>query len=291
MSRQAPAGAEPGASADAEFRRRRLRRWLRRLLSQVVALVGLAGAMIFVMRGSARGLAYAGASLLGAAIVAGLLVWADRDVERWQRGADGERATAALLARLPRRYRVSHDLAVPGSQRANIDHLVIGRTGVFVIDSKAYRARLRVRRGVVWAGDWPVDTGLAAWEADRVAGLLGVPVVPLVVVHGTGLRPASRLVRTLKRGRRRLRRAQVTALAEAAAAGLLPAGQVPPRGRFERRGRSEPDDLGEPIELRDPAPTAEAADPPEPVGSDGARAPIKAGRRAGRGGRGSVHQR
>jgi len=31
---------------------------------------------------------------------------------------------------------VFHDLAVPGNTSANIDHLVIGPTGVFVIDSK-----------------------------------------------------------------------------------------------------------------------------------------------------------
>jgi hypothetical protein len=37
---------------------------------------------------------------------------------------------------------VFHDLAVPGSP-ANVDHLVIGPTGVFVIDSKRWRGRVR----------------------------------------------------------------------------------------------------------------------------------------------------
>jgi hypothetical protein len=56
----------------------------------------------------------------------------------------GERRTARLLGPLKRHGRaILHDLAVPGS-RANIDHLVIGPGGVFVVDSKQYRGRLRL---------------------------------------------------------------------------------------------------------------------------------------------------
>jgi hypothetical protein len=163
------------------------------------------------------------------AVVAGLAGWlfrADPDPERWLRGAAGESATALLLDRLAsRRWVLRHDLRLPGS-RANVDHLVIGPTGVWVVDSKAYRARLLVRRGQVWAGDYPVDVGPVAWEASRVSELLGdsVDVTPLVAVHGEGLRrrgkrcagvrviPAASLVRRLRRGRRVLRRAEVAAL-------------------------------------------------------------------------------
>jgi hypothetical protein len=57
----------------------------------------------------------------------------------WRRGAAGERRTARLLEPLERHgWVVLHDLSVPGS-RANLDHLVIGPGGVFVIDSKQYR--------------------------------------------------------------------------------------------------------------------------------------------------------
>jgi hypothetical protein len=56
----------------------------------------------------------------------------------WQRGAHGERRTARLLERLTRDgFVVFHDLAVPGSL-ANVDHLAIGPTGIFVIDSKQW---------------------------------------------------------------------------------------------------------------------------------------------------------
>jgi nuclease-like protein len=84
---------------------------------------------------------------------------------------------------------VLHDLAVPGS-RANIDHLVIGPGGVFVIDSKQYRGRLQLDpSGRLWHGRYPLAPSLQAvsFEADQVAQVLpdpGVMVVPVVAVHG-----------------------------------------------------------------------------------------------------------
>jgi Nuclease-related domain len=57
--------------------------------------------------------------------------------------ADLQAILARLLDLLERQgWAVLHDLAVPGS-RANIDHLVTGPAGVFVIDSQHYRGRLR----------------------------------------------------------------------------------------------------------------------------------------------------
>lgn len=68
----------------------------------------------------------------------------------WRHGAEGERRTARLLAPLERRgYQVFHDLAVAGSA-ANIDHVVVGPTGVFVTDSKRYRSQLRYLGGHLW---------------------------------------------------------------------------------------------------------------------------------------------
>jgi hypothetical protein len=84
---------------------------------------------------------------------------------------------------------VLHDLAIPGS-RANIDHLVIGPGGVFVIDSKQYRGRLRLDpSGRLWHGRYPLASTLQAvsFEADQAALILpdpGMVVVPIVAVHG-----------------------------------------------------------------------------------------------------------
>lgn len=123
------------------------------------------------------------------AAVALAVAWVRRprpDPERWLRGAAGEVATAVILDRLSRRWVVLHDRRLPGT-RANVDHLVIGPRGVWVIDSKAYRAPLRAGWRSVKAGDHRVDTGPAAWEAEIVADRLDVDVRVLVVIHGTGL--------------------------------------------------------------------------------------------------------
>jgi hypothetical protein len=145
---------------------------------------------------------------------AALVLWPSRDPNRWARGAAGELATAALLEHLPgRHWVVLHDLGLPGS-RANVDHLVIGPTGVWVVDTKAYRARLEARWRKVLVGNVPLSTAAVRWEAERVSGVLGVKARPIVAVHGRGLPrrgtrcegvrvvPATRLVRRLGRGRR-----------------------------------------------------------------------------------------
>lgn len=120
-------------------------------------------------------------------------------------------ATARLLARLPPRFIVLHDRHLPRS-RGNLDHIVIGPSGVWVVDSKVRRARVRIHRGQVWAGDYPIDVAPVARQAVRVGEALGIPVSAVVAIHGSGLRrrgkvvdgvrvlPAHRLNRRLRRG-------------------------------------------------------------------------------------------
>ena len=69
----------------------------------------------------------------------------------WERGAIGEEMMAARLADLPQDFRVMHDRRIPGS-RANIDHLIVGPTGVWVVDAKCYRKKrpeLRIEGGML----------------------------------------------------------------------------------------------------------------------------------------------
>jgi hypothetical protein len=113
------------------------------------------------------------------------------DAVAWRRGAVGERRTARRLAALERHgWAVLHDLAVPRSQ-ANIDHLVIGPGGVFVVDSKQYRGRLALDpSGGLWHGRFPLAPAVRAvsFEADQAAQVLTDPdvvVVPVMAVHGT----------------------------------------------------------------------------------------------------------
>lgn len=67
----------------------------------------------------------------------------------WQQGAVGEELMATRLADLPGTFRVLHDRRIPGT-RANIDHLAVGPSGVWVIDAKRYKGKrpeLRVDGG------------------------------------------------------------------------------------------------------------------------------------------------
>lgn len=107
---------------------------------------------------------------------------------RWERGAQGEALAAERLRQLPPLFTVLHDLQVPGS-RANIDHLVIGPAGVFVVDAKHYSQPLRVGDGMVWRGRHPIrkELDLVTWEAAQAATVLGVPVHPVLCFVGSEL--------------------------------------------------------------------------------------------------------
>ena len=179
-----------GRSALAEYRRRRaleLGAWTRGLAWRVplVAAVGLVGQVLTAQAGLPR------AGLLGL-VVAALAGWRLRfhpseQARTWRRGAAGERHTARLLDRLTRDgYVVFHDLAVPGSP-ANVDHLVIGPTGVFVIDSKQWTGSIHQSAdGLAWHNHYRLDRTLdtVRWEAQAIGSLLGTRATPLLCVHG-----------------------------------------------------------------------------------------------------------
>lgn len=72
-----------------------------------------------------------------------------RSAALWEQGAEGEVAVARALAELPDGWVVLHDLAWPGRQRANLDHVVVGPGGVFVVDAKNWSGRVEVREQVL----------------------------------------------------------------------------------------------------------------------------------------------
>lgn len=73
-----------------------------------------------------------------------------QSTEAWARGADGEERIGGNLSRaVGDRGVLLHDRRLPGS-RANLDHVAVVPSGVWVIDSKHYRGRLE-RRSV---GGW-----------------------------------------------------------------------------------------------------------------------------------------
>jgi hypothetical protein len=183
----------PGGSAQARWRQERTGEWAvwtRSLPWRVAAILGVGAA-----GGVLASLVVPRLSLVLGALAAMAAGWMLRfqpspDAVAWRRGAEGERRTARLLGPLERQgWAVLHDLAVPRSQ-ANIDHLVIGPGGVFVIDSKQYRGRLQLDpTGRLWHGRYPLAPALRAvsFEADQAALVLTDPdvvVVPIVAVHG-----------------------------------------------------------------------------------------------------------
>ena len=64
----------------------------------------------------------------------------------WATGGHGEEQVAESLAkRLKHESVVLHDRCIPGS-RANVDHIAIAASGVWVIDAKRYKGKVEVRK-------------------------------------------------------------------------------------------------------------------------------------------------
>jgi hypothetical protein len=116
------------------------------------------------------------------------------DILSWKRGAIGEQATATLLAGLPDRFVVLHDRQIPGSQ-ANIDHVVVGPTGVFVVETKRYRGSLTIRDNELFIESRRKTTIVeqAIREAEAVrrvlidAGESALSITPILCMHLTEL--------------------------------------------------------------------------------------------------------
>ena len=106
-----------------------------------------------------------------------------------------QRHTRRQLAKLHRAgYRALHGSPIPDSED-QIDHLVVGPTGVFAIDSEAWDKHLvvRAKKGTqLWHGPFSKKDRLehALWEAQRAADLLSgemgkqVAVRPAMAVYG-----------------------------------------------------------------------------------------------------------
>ena len=95
-----------------------------------------------------------------------------RQAEAWAAGAAGERAVARRLGRA-RRAEVLSDRAWPG-RRSNLDHVVVAPSGVFVIDTKAYRGRVElIDRGSFCRASFRLH--VEGWDrSDLVAGSRGI---------------------------------------------------------------------------------------------------------------------
>ena len=151
---------------------------------------------------------------------------------RWEAASEGERDVAAqLLVLAERGWRLLVDRRWPGTRAANVDMLLVGPGGVFVLDVKNWRAQPEVSDGTLYAGGVRREEHVtrllsmtkAAEDAVASLGLSPVAVQPLMVFAGRRLDTTVDRVRllgerevgtALLRERKRLRAEQVRVLAD-----------------------------------------------------------------------------
>ncbi|WP_018500835.1 UvrD-helicase domain-containing protein [Parafrankia discariae] len=119
------------------------------------------------------------------------------EVRRWEAGGRAEQGVArALVEMCDAGWHLLPDRRWPGTRRANIDMIVVGPGGVFVLDVKNWREfsieQGHLRRGEADADDdlrKLLDQTLAVEDVLADAGLPPTEVVPLLVLAGrSGLR-------------------------------------------------------------------------------------------------------
>ena len=82
----------------------------------------------------------------------------------WGRGADGQRATAAALSALPATCHFFHGLPI-GRGGDEVDHLIIGPTGVWVVNSSHWTGRVTVTPdGMLWRDHTAITAEIEAMQ-------------------------------------------------------------------------------------------------------------------------------
>lgn len=174
-----------------------------------------------------------------------------RSADLWERGATGESVTAAALSGLGDDWHVLHDVAWPGRRFANIDHVVIGPPGVYVVDSKNWSGEITWPGGVLRQnGRWrePAVLGVdAAVEAVRALTKVSTPIFPVLcfvrdeAIDGRArnvlLCSTSTVARLIGSGQQRLTPEQVQAVVQDLSV-LRPAGASGARLPEPRSGRA-----------------------------------------------------
>lgn len=79
-----------------------------------------------------------------------LLAWGDRRLGNFLKGAKGEEWVAHELSFLSSEYTVFNGIRLDGKQ--DFDHIVVGPSGVFVVETKNWRGSVEFRNGKLYAG-------------------------------------------------------------------------------------------------------------------------------------------
>ena len=140
-----------GASAQAEYERRLAQDKAARRRPMVLSIAA-AFAIVGILNISTNPIV--GWACLGVSFIAVTsLISTLNHVTAWRTGADGEIRTARFLDALEGEgFVVLHDRRIPGARSANIDHIVIGPPGIFVVETKSFAGKLTIRGDEVYVG-------------------------------------------------------------------------------------------------------------------------------------------
>jgi hypothetical protein len=220
--------AAAGASAQAQFDRRERRRTerIRRRWPLAVGIIVVITLVIYLLIASVFDARF-GALAAAAAALSLLVAYLERPqtIEAWRTGAAGERRTARYLGGLAESgFVVLHDRKVPG-YGGNLDHILIGPTGVWAVETKSIAGKVVIDGDSLWiAGrrqDRIIDQVYREAAAIQVALAMQLPdmtirVTPIVCLHrgelpffnktvrGVRLTSGRQLVRLVGSGDRRL---------------------------------------------------------------------------------------
>jgi len=172
-----------------------IQRWIRR--TAVAAVLGLLFAIVFDIR--------VGLTVSVLVVIVDVVRRSRKQssVEAWRKRSVAERKTEKQLRGMEKSgYRTLHARAVPkdedGVSDGQIDHLVIGPTGVYAVDSEKWDKRLPVRamsHRKLFLGPFNKKERLdeAHWESEQasrlISGAVGyeVPVQPSLAIYGPAI--------------------------------------------------------------------------------------------------------
>lgn len=155
----------------------------RRLARRAIVNTGVALSLL-VLAIVVLGFRWATCAIEAGVVVALLLIdrTASPIIQRWGRGAAGEELVGAALDGLGERgWFALHDVQLG---RGNIDHLLLGPAGLFTIETKSHRGRIRAAA---------IDSRMlkqAYAEAKLIERITGLRTDPLLVFSNAYLTPA-----------------------------------------------------------------------------------------------------
>ncbi len=106
-----------------------------------------------------------------------------RRADLFEQGANGESATASVVETLTPEWTAIHDVRWPGRRLANVDHVLVGPGGIFVIDSKNWSGHITAD------GDRLRQNGRSRDKAVASAADAALAVSELVAPHAAHVYP------------------------------------------------------------------------------------------------------